>query len=54
MTRDICQDPQFIEKALNIGATPSYMDKASWKPVLDQQNKALEGLLESLNLEKNK
>lgn len=52
VTHEITQDPAFIEKALNMGATPSYVDKAAWQPMLEQQNSALQGLLESLQLQK--
>ena len=52
VTREITRDPAFIEKALNMGATPSYVDKAAWQPMLEQQNTALQSLLESLHFQK--
>lgn len=52
VTREITEDPAFIEKALNMGATPSYMGKAAWQPVLEEQNSSLQVLLKSLNLNK--
>lgn len=50
VTREIVSDPAFIEKCENMGATPSYMDKATWRPVLQKQNEDLKQLLQNLNL----
>lgn len=48
LTKEITSDPEFIEKAMNMGATPAFMEKAAWKPILDEQNKSLQYLVESL------
>jgi tripartite-type tricarboxylate transporter receptor subunit TctC len=52
ITAEMVKDTSFIEKANNIQATPSYLDEAAWKPVLDEQRVSLAELLMGLNLNK--
>lgn len=51
VTAEIAKDPEFIEKANNIGATPSFLNHADWAPVLQEQATSLAKLLEQTKFE---
>lgn len=53
ITAEMVTDPNFIEKAKNIHATPSYLNKQDWLPVLKEQDKDLSTLIRELGLQKN-